>query len=182
MDHQAARAAGQRLGELRRQDRRGRAGQDGLRHRRGIEARKNPSLDLDVFGRVLLDVSGPAERLLERCRDAHAGADLTRRGAAEEIVLRKTGQDRIDVGERVGGRGRRRVPERYVMARPREADGPGTADESCTDDGDFAHAPALSQRFDIAADSDRLSGNVPSRAGNKKDHGRGDVLRGDHAA
>ncbi len=91
MNHQAARAAGQRRGELRRQDRRGRAGQDGLRHRRGIEARKDPPLDLDVFGRVLLHVIGPAERLLERGRDAHAGADLTRRRAAEEVVLRKIG-------------------------------------------------------------------------------------------
>ena len=138
VDDESARAAPQRLGEPRRQDRRGRAGQYGVVRRDRVEAGEHPSFDLDVFGRAFLDVARALQRFLQRRGAAHSRANGGRK-LLQEPVRREVGQNLLGVPQSAVDRVRLLIPERDLMAGAREADRPGATDETQSDEGDFAH-------------------------------------------
>jgi hypothetical protein len=162
---QAALAARQPLGESRGQDRRGRAGQHGAARRQRIEGGEDRPLQLQVFGRVFLDVVGAGQRRSEIPLDADQRLDGFRILSSQEVAL---GQVRQHGPGEFHGRFRRRrvlVPQSHLVAGPGEGDGPAPADEAGADDGHLSHVrPRFVPCPGPVADSTVSVNPIPQRA------------------
>ena len=132
MGDDAARAAGELLGELRGDDRRRRRREHGVARRQRVHLRKGRALGVERLGSAFLDEVDGAHGLLERVDDRHA----RRRGGGirHQPVRRQLLERRRDPS---GGRRplrRERVPDAHRPAGAREDIGPGAPDQSGTDD------------------------------------------------
>ena len=125
-------------------------------------------LHVEILGRVLLDVGGFRERLLQR-----VGTPIMRAStvpgalAVEQIVRGQIVQHAGDVVDCLARGTVRLVPQPHLGTGAGEADRPGPADEAGADDRDTVMS-ALSQGFDIAIDSKRLARDVRRRIGDSR--------------
>src|ERR1700722_3012525 len=138
MGDQAAGAAWQGFGEGAGGDAAGGTGQHGIGARQAIELGEQGLLGVDALGAVFLDVLGSADGVGQGGGGVHAGGDEGGR-FAQEVGFGELGQAFGD--EALSGVDllRERVPERDIEAGAGEYDGPGTADQSRSNDSDLGH-------------------------------------------
>src|SRR6266404_3058319 len=111
--------------------------------RAAVELGKQAALDLDLLRRVLLDMGRTRQRLSEIARRGDAPADLAWALSLQQVVTGEIGQHRIDEGERLVEGGWLAVDHRHVVTGAREADRPGSPDQSSADDRNLSHDPVL---------------------------------------
>jgi hypothetical protein len=139
MHHEAAMAARDMLGEARRQERRGRARDDGILRRETVELGEDLALHLDALGRALLHMRGAGKRRAEIGRNGDARQHGLRRVSAQKPVRRELRQHLADEIEGLARGFGDLVEERDLMPGPREGDRPGAPDETRADDGHSRH-------------------------------------------
>ena len=136
MRDQAARAARQAFGERAGGDAAGGTRQHGIRARGAVQLGEQRLLGIHPFRPVLLHVFGVAHRIGQRRSRMDARCHRVRRFAEQSRLLqfRQPFGDEAECGL---GLLRIRIPQRHVEPGAGEHDGPGAADQSCTDDGNL---------------------------------------------
>ncbi len=132
MRDQAARASGEIRGELRRTDRRGRAGDNRGRGRHRVELAEDLALDRQLLGQIFLHPVDVRDGGVETvgCRDSRQRA----RGVIDESRPLLFGQARRDEPARRVELAWCVVVEAHLPAGARENHGPGAADQTRADD------------------------------------------------
>ena len=130
VDDETARAALEAFREGRRQDGGGRACENRVRRRGGVEPREHGALHVDVLGGVLLDVDDALERQFKGRRDVDSRGDFASRGAVQKIVRLEVRQQPLDIGQSLARRVLVLIPKRDLAAGAGETDRPGAPDEA----------------------------------------------------
>src|SRR6185312_11581052 len=146
VDDKTARPALEVFGERRRQDGRGRARQQGLGRRGGVEPREHSALHFDILGSVLLNVDRILERRFEGWRYTDSRSDFTGRGAVQKIVRLKVGQEPLDIRQCLAWRLAVLVPKGDLATGAGETDRPRPSDEARADNCCSCHAASARER------------------------------------
>ena len=146
MRHQATRAARQVGREMRRQQRRGRAGQDRASRRQAIQLGIDATLAVQPFGRAFLHVVGVPQRVLHAPDGLQRRQQLVHRAPAQQARLRQARRHLAREGQRLPDLRGLAVPQADTVPAARIHQGPCPADQARADDCHIRHAALSAAR------------------------------------